>query len=484
VLIVFVHGWSVTNTNTYGGLPEALVKNASPALNVQFTHLYLAKYVSFADEVKLDDLARGMQRALVTEVLPRLAPGERFACVTHSTGGPLVRKWIDLYFRGALDKCPLSHLVMLAPANHGSALAQLGKSRISRMKFFIDGVEPGVGVLDWLELGSDQSWQLNCEWLGYDCVPKGLYPFVLTGQKIDRSFYDTLNSYTGEPGSDGVVRVAAASMNYGLIRLVQADGTLKLTKDDRTAVTALGVLPGRSHSGGDIGILASVKANDDGTHPTVRWVLRCLEIGSATAYARLVKELRDLTDKTQTDERTERVKEMLIIRRTFNTSRYCMLVIRIVDDRGNSLSDYDVLFTAGPGYDPNHLAPGFFVDRQRNQDSPGKLTYYIDYDVMRDWFDRPELEGKFGVRIAARPDQGFAYYTVAEHRGTFANLKKYFEPNQTLMIEVELRRHVAAGVFRLTQDLAPEDFRKQPKGDDLPEVGPEAARPRRVDGRG
>ena len=145
-----------------------------------------------------------------------------------------------------------------------------------------------------------------------------------------------------------------------------------------------------------------------------------------------------------------------------------MLVIRIIDDRGSNLADYDVLFTAGPDYDPNHLPPGFFVDRQRNQRNPGKLTYYIDYDVMEEWFKRPALEGKFGVRITARPTEGFAYYAVAEHRGTFAALKRYFEPNQTLMIEVELRRHVVEGVFRLTQNLVPENFSNQPKGADIP----------------
>ena len=113
--LVFVHGWSVTNTDTYGGLPAALVKNAAPSLNLQITHLYLAKYISFADEVKVDDIARGMQHALAEEVLPKLAKDERFACITHSTGGPIVRKWIDLYHRGKLEKCPLGHLVMLAP---------------------------------------------------------------------------------------------------------------------------------------------------------------------------------------------------------------------------------------------------------------------------------------------------------------------------------------------------------------------------------
>jgi hypothetical protein len=144
------------------------------------------------------------------------------------------------------------------------------------------------------------------------------------------------------------------------------------------------------------------------------------------------------------------------------------MVIKISDDRQNSLVDYDVTFTAGPQYDPNHLPPGFFVDRQRNMLNPGKLTYYIDYDIMNEWMARPELEGKFGFRIGARPEKGYAHYTVAEHQGTFAALKRYFEPNQTLMIEIELKRHVYEGVFRLTQNLSPEEFKNQPKGAELP----------------
>ena len=45
---------------------------------------------------------------------------------------------------------------------------------------------------------------------------------MLTGQSIDRHFYDNLNSYTGEAGSDGVVRVAAANLNFGMLRIEQA----------------------------------------------------------------------------------------------------------------------------------------------------------------------------------------------------------------------------------------------------------------------
>jgi hypothetical protein len=147
---------------------------------------------------------------------------------------------------------------------------------------------------------------------------------------------------------------------------------------------------------------------------------------------------------------------------------YGMLVFRLIDDRGNQLTDYDLLFTAGPQYNENHLPPGFFVDRQRNSLNHGKLTYYVDYDVMNEGLNRPELEGKFGFKVIARPETGFAYYTVAEYRGTFAALKRYFEPNQTMMIEIEMRRHVVEGVFTLTQNLAPEDFRKTPKGREIP----------------
>lgn len=467
MLVVFVHGWSVTNTDTYGGLPTALANNAPPNLDIKVAHLYLGKYVSFADEVKVDDIARGMQHAVETEILPKLAKGERFACITHSTGGPVVRTWIELFFKGKLDKCPLQHLVMLAPANHGSALAQLGKGRLARMKFFAEGVQPGVGVLDWLELGSDQGWALNQSWIEYKCLDAGLYAFVLTGQSIDRNFYDNLNSYTGEEGSDGVVRAAAANMNYGLIRLLQQDSGFQLDKTGQTEKFAFGVLPGRSHSGEKMGIMRSVKPNDGATHPTVNWVSRCLAVNSPTAYTKLVKELGALTDQTQKDERITTNTELFIFKRKFETHRCCMLVFKITDDRNNNLIDYDILFTAGPDYDENHLPEGFFIDRQRNQINPGKLTYYIDYDTMADWFAKPELKGKFGFKVAARPSSGYSFYTVAEHRGTFANLKKYFEPNQTLMIEIQLKRHVMEGVFRLAQSLEPESFKDQSKGAEL-----------------
>lgn len=465
--LVFVHGWSVTNTDTYGGLPQALVKNAPTDLQLEVDHLYLGKYVSFSDEIMVDDIVRGMEYAVRDEIVPKLAKGERFACVTHSTGGPVVRSWIDLFYKDAIDECPLSHLIMLAPANHGSALAQIGKNKLARMKFFLDGVQPGIGVLDWLELGSDQSWVLNTRWMDYKLLDAGLYTFVLTGQSIDRNFYDNLNSYTGEEGSDGVVRVAGANMNYGLLRLEQRVDGFKLLQQDQSAATALAVLPGLSHSGSDMGIMRSVSATDDGTHPTVAAVLQCLDVRDATSYQACAKVFDELTGKTQQDEKVKRKKELFLFKRKFVTSRCFMLVFRVGDDRGNSLTDYDIVLTAGPQYDANHLPEDFFIDRQRNSKNPEKLTYYLNHDVMAPWFMKPELQDKFGFQISARPNDGYAYYTVGEYRGTYSTLTKYFAPNQTVMIDVILQRQVMEGVFRLTQNLSPEDFKNQPKGNPI-----------------
>jgi hypothetical protein len=100
---------------------------------------------------------------------------------------------------------------------------------------------------------------------------------------------------------------------------------------------------------------------------------------------------------------------------------------------------------------------------------PGKLTHYVDHDIMAKWFKRDDIKDKFGFKIIAQPSEGYAYYTVAEHRGTFSDLQQYLAPNQTLMIEIKLQRHVREGVYRHTQKLRPaENFSKQPKGKALP----------------
>lgn len=470
MIVIFLHGWSVTHTNTYGELPQWLESQSKKGkLDIQVGNIYLGRYISFDDTVTVDDIARALDHAVRDEIAEKLKHGERFACITHSTGGPVVRKWMDLYYKNQLEKCPLSHLIMLAPANHGSALAQLGKSRLGRIKSFFEGIEPGQHVLDWLELGSEMSWQLNESWLDYDCTANGIYSFVLTGQKIDRQLYDALNSYTGEAGSDGVIRVAAANMNYSLLKLHQ-EGTngesLLVASMKRSQPMAFGVLPGCAHSGKTMGIIRSITMANAATHPTAIWVLRCLQVRNRNDYIKLAKELDKVTQETQKNEQTE-VMKTLIYKREFVTSRYSMIIFRLIDDRGNHLVDYDLYITAGPQYCEYSLPKGFFVDRQRNLHNRGKLTYFLDYDVMEAGINTPKMQGNLGFCIKAYPeanDQALAYYQLFDFRSSLADINIILHPNETVMVEIMLQRRVDRTVSRITNNLTPAKISKKPTG--------------------
>lgn len=462
--IIFVHGWSVRHTDTYGDFPRWLDQQGD---DHEVQHVYLGKYISFEDSVTLDDIARAFQQAL-EDALGAEKLSEGFACITHSTGGPAVRLWMTHFHSANPSACPLKHLIMLAPANHGSALAQLGKCTLGRLKTLAEGVEPGVRVLDWLELGSDSSWALNETWLNHTWADAGVYPFVLTGQSIDRALYDHLNSYTGEPGSDGVVRVAAANMNYSLRRLEQTnegDG-LAETFVGHSARCAFGILPGLAHSGDEMGIIRSVKMNNASRHPTVKWVLRCLAVKSRADYEKLCDQLDEVTAETQRAERVEEQKKFYGTRR-FHTSRYSMLVFRFIDDRGDMLRDYDLYITGGPNYSPDDLPQGFFVDRQRNQRNSGKLTYYVDHDVLRRNLNRAAMEGRVGFTVVARPQKGpdaLAFYEPLHFRSDADSVSEILRPNETLMIEIKLQRLVDAQVFRLDPKLTPSPISAKPGG--------------------
>ena len=239
--VVFVHGWSVTHTDTYGQLPTRLINEAGGHnLRIRTKEIHLGRYISFHDEVRVKDVARAFEAAVREQLGTLLKSGKRFVCVTHSTGGPVVREWWRRYYQGpGTPTCPMSHLIMLAPANYGSALAILGKGKLSRLSSWWSGIEPGQGVLDWLALGSEPAWTLNMDWIESESQhigPKAVFPFVVTGQSIDRKFYDNLNTYTGELGSDGVVRVAAANRMATLrIRPDSETGTPKSSRYSRRA---------------------------------------------------------------------------------------------------------------------------------------------------------------------------------------------------------------------------------------------------------
>ncbi|HEV2110129.1 MAG TPA: phospholipase, partial [Gammaproteobacteria bacterium] len=69
-IVILVHGWSVRNTDSYGGLPERLKREAkrNPELDLDLRQIWLSEYISFHNEVTIPDIARAFQAALEAEL--------------------------------------------------------------------------------------------------------------------------------------------------------------------------------------------------------------------------------------------------------------------------------------------------------------------------------------------------------------------------------------------------------------------------------
>ena len=465
--LVFVHGWSVTNTSTYGALPTRLQQQAATqGMGLRIADLWLSKYVSFDDAVTMADLVRAFDHALRDLHLT----GPSFACVTHSTGGPLVREWLRAQRDrpGAYSTIRLTHLVMLAPANFGSALAQLGKGMLGRLRSWFDGVEPGQRILDWLELGSRESLSLNVDHIhGPDPAAQGQFLFALTGDRPDRSMYDHINSYTGEDGSDGVVRIAAANLNasHAVLSLKQA-GTdtdvlaLNLTRAPRTAFK---LIPGASHSGEAQGIMAAAPA------ATVDAVLRCLRVADRDGYAALCDAF-DAENAQRDADKVELEPVGPFPPRVHIHDPRSLLIVRLSDEAGEPMLDTRFLFAAGTPPNPDWMPHGFMQDRQANSRTPNVISFFLNHALLAgdgrvaDPTNsrrtlRPVVDGRrpYTARVQPTVLTGLVHHALA---GTEPedDLFAALGPHQATALDVVLPRKVHEGVFRLTQNLAPEDF--------------------------
>lgn len=464
--LVFVHGWSVTNTSTYGALPRQLQAQAAAegmALNV--TDIWLSEYVSFDDAVTMPDVVRAFDHALRDLHLRDAS----FACITHSTGGPVVREWLRAQRERphALSTIRLTHLMMLAPANFGSALAQLGKSILSRVRAWAGGVEPGRRILDWLELGSAESLSLNLDHIhGADPSERDQFLFVLTGDRPDRTLYDHINTYTGEDGSDGVVRMAAANLNARHAVLARESGgtpdtlALNVTTAPRTAFK---LIPGASHSGTDQGIMASTPT------ATVDALLRCMQVRDGDSYRRLC----DAFDSENAQRDTQRVELESVgpfPARVHIHDPRSMLVVRLTDEGGEPLAGARWLLKAGTPPNPDWMPQGFMLDRQANSRHGHVITFLLNHALLA---GAPRIADPESSRRTLRAaTSGHRPYSATIEPGDLSGLVHHaiattaakddlfqiLAPHQTTVLDVVLPRLVREGVFRLTQSPEPRDF--------------------------
>ncbi len=477
--LVFVHGWSVTDTSTYGQMPEQLQSRAAAGgLALTLADIWLSEYVSFDDAVTMADLMRAFDHALRDLHLRDAS----FACVAHSFGGPVVREWLRAQRDkpGRYSTIKLTHLVMLAPANFGSALAPLGKGVLGKLKAWLHGIEPGQHLLDWMELGSAASLSLNLDTIhGTDPAADGQYQFVLTGDRPDRALYDYLVPYTGEDGSDGVVRIAAANLNARHAVLTW-DGRTSGNGIDELSLSltrgpefAFKIVAGAAHSGSEQGILTRA------TLATVGDILRCLQVRNSSDYTALAAAFEG--ENSQRDGNQVELEPADPYPARVHIHDPCsQLIVRITDDSGEALAGAGFLLTAGPQASPDLMPPGFMLDRQANPHQHNTSTLFLNHALLagatrvahpanaRNTL-RPATTSHrpYGASVQPTDLTGLVHHALSRSEAG-DDLFTILGAHQTTVLDVVLSRKIHEGVFRLTRNLAPQDFSTPMPGPVIP----------------
>lgn len=435
--VVILHGYS-DNSKSFEPLARFLKSHG-----FQVVDLWLADYLSMYDELTIEDLGQAMGTALDAHKIPR-SP-KSFDLIAHSTGGLVVRSYLAHYFYGHPEKCPIEHLVLLAPANFGSPLAALGKSMLGRLfkGWSWDHLfQTGTRILQALELASPISWELARKDLFDPKNPlfkvKNLYTTVLIGTEA----YDGLRELAHENGSDGTVRVSTANLNARYLRLnFEGEDSMKLEEiPGQYDPIAFGVLYGFNH-----GTIVNPEKQTAEQSPLGELILESLAITSKSQYRDHLEKLKKITAETFQKGKMNKNSE--------HYHEYQNLSVRVYDQYKEMIPDYFLEF-----FEENN-DPKDKVMRQIQSEILEKVRLYsgngsyrsllFDITDLREKILKPGHEIDMSIAVAAKSER-ISYRNPKEYL-TLASPKneKFIVPNGTLFLDICVERIQAPEVFKL-----------------------------------
>jgi pimeloyl-ACP methyl ester carboxylesterase len=471
--VVILHGWSDTS-NSFAPLANFLKVRGFQTLD-----LFLADYISIDDDVSIEDAAKAMQAAVEGKIAGReLKPP--FDLIVHSTGGLVARTWLSAYCAGMKpEQMPVQRLVMIAPANFGSRLADVGQTILGRVvKGWDHGFHTGKLMLNGLALGSPFQWDLASRDLfamdaeddtpiyGADLV----WPFIIVGSM---PYQHGLRQMVNENGSDGTMRVAAANLNaYG--------ATLNFTRDNAPTVMRMtgpasvdaaqgALIPWKRRYDEAMEFPLAVMAHRDHasiTDPTTlgdnetadqqaqfrNCLLDALGCPSYAQYQDLQQAWRTISDAVQDPDSADEDHHM-----------HLQINVRVVDEYGKPVTDYMIEFLA-PNYAQNTDLTGMFHDKvikdvHKNGQDASVRTIYIDRQRMFQLFyaqipaDQPK-ELRLSVS-ATSPGDNVKYFADASGgKGEFVvhsqdDADRWLHRNATHFLKIVIPRVPSAEVFKL-----------------------------------
>ena len=430
--VVILHGWSDTS-KSFRNLAGFLTDQGFDVVD-----LWLGDYISMDDDVTIADVAKRME-AVITDHVASGKLSRTFDMVVHSTGGLVARRWIVDFYADRNRRCPLKRLLMLAPANHGSPLASMGKSMIGRIfkgarNFFHTGTE----MLNGLELASPFQWDLVQRDIFSDepgapavyGFGAGLVsPFVIVGSHPYGGMRRIVNE---NGGSDGTVRVAAANMNAHGLTLDfsrSPDGAEPLpapwNRRSGDQLFPFAVLPERDHStiidpAGD-----GVPVNGELSGRLGRMIVEALRCGSAKSYANIAQAWKRISDDTALLAKDDGPREQVFrdaksVRPEY-FHQYFQVNVLVEDDQGQPVPDFFLEFFP---VERRWREEGVYFhnevleDVHNNSKSGERRCLFIDrFDLMNTFYKkikRPEHKVLNASISAAAPGPNSAYFSNSD----------------------------------------------------------------------
>lgn len=352
--IILVHGYSVRSLDTYAELPALL---ASDGYNQN--SIYLSAFDSLNDDITCDDLAHALEQQ-VRQLLSQGLDLAHTAFVCHSTGAIITRRWMLNRFNQQLP-LPKS-LITMAGANHGSTLAQMGKTQVLyTYRALTGGTAVGEEILEDLDYGSLFLLKLNEEWLdAYNSsLPPSTMAFSMGGD--DHSDLKLqLFWQTKEKGSDSTVRVSGANLNYRMLSINVNDAHPSLVIKSLPKPAPHLIIHGYSHTG-KVGIIDSLKAKTDAPYVALK---KALDVNDLDDYAALQLDWQ---------------RESELWSAKFSDDCNSTLVFSLQHNGGRRIEDSLVLIGDNSGSLTN--VTGSIQDHQpiQNDTTASSLSFYLNY---------------------------------------------------------------------------------------------------------
>jgi hypothetical protein len=426
--LVLLHGYSSS------GEAFTTWKNALLAAGRKIEEISVGNYVTLNNEVTVDDIANGFQRALHDKGLDKVP----FDAIVHSTGMLVLRSWLTASNPQTQRQGLLKHLVALAPATFGSPLASKGRSLLGRIfmgnkHLGPDFLNSGNLVLSNLELGSEFSWDLAHK----DLIGTPLYgpnnntPYVFVFDGTDD--YGKLAEIFlpgDQKGSDGVVRWSGVALNTRKITLNLGKPSVQWA--DWSNLLDIPLIPVAGINHGQI--------LSEPPQELVALVLKALNVNSKDDFANF--HATDVANAQVVQQARAKLKN----------NRWQQFVVHATDSQGNPIIDYsiEIILKAADGTVTE--VANFESDVHPYAADTSYRCFHVQLDNL------PPLGGQrllarviastgtelvgyqgFGSQ-AAVPDFGPFDLDLSDYDGTQPGKPALFYPFTTTLLEIVLNR--------------------------------------------